>query len=168
MKAPIWYLPAKISDITGGGGYHRSHLIDMAIRDLDKWWLAGMSIIYTKDWFPYTLAITDTADITNQFISFGLAGGFGAIALFILLIVRSFRGIGQALNVSRFGFLGTSKDEYLLWGIGATLLAHVANFFGVCYFDQIYVVWFMLLAIISSISQVCTLSTETEASGCPV
>jgi hypothetical protein len=154
MKAPIWYLPAKLSDLTGGGGWHRSYLLDMAIKNLGKWWLAGMAIIETKDWMPYTLAVSGGADITNQYLAFGLTAGLGAVALFITLLVRSFKVVGQSLRVAHARFPTTPEDEYLIWGLGATLLAHVSNFFGVCYFDQVYVVWFMLLAIISGLTKI--------------
>jgi hypothetical protein len=160
MKAPIWYLPARISDFTGGSGWHRSYLLDVAINNINKWWLAGMPIIETKDWIPYSLAATGGADITNQYLSFGLSAGLGAVALFIGLLILSFQGVGKALTVVRSSFPETTEDEYMLWGLGATLLAHVTNWFGVCYFDQIYVVWFMQLAFISRLSQIYTVPME--------
>lgn len=160
MKAPIWYLPAKLSDFTGGGGWHRSYLLEMAIKNFNLWWLAGMPIIQTKEWMPYILESSGGADITNQYLSFGLAAGLGAIGLFVLLLFRSFQGIGKALNVVRSSFSETSKDEYTLWGLGAMLFTHTVNWFGVCYFDQIYVVWFMQLAAIASISQKYLIQSE--------
>lgn len=154
MKAPIWYLPEKVSNLTGGGGWHRSYLVDQAIRNLDKWWLAGMSIIETRNWFPYKLAVTGGADITNQYLSFGLTAGLGAVGLFVLLLVQAFKSVGRSLTAASTSLEKTSENEYMLWGIGAALFVHVVNFYGVCYFDQIYVVWCMQIAMISSFSQV--------------
>ncbi len=74
MKAPLWYLPAKISDLTGGDGWHRSYLMQVAFRDLDKWWMAGMSALETRDWFPYTV-VTGSADIINYYLDFGISAG---------------------------------------------------------------------------------------------
>jgi hypothetical protein len=153
MKAPIWYLIARISDITGGSGWHRSYLIDMAFQHLDKWWLAGMPITDTRDWFPYILITTGGADITNQFLSFGLNAGLGAIALFILLLTRAFSGLGEALASVRSNCRKPSETEFLLWGFGVMLLVHIVNWFGITYFDQIHVVWFMQLATISGLSE---------------
>ena len=151
MKSPIWYLPAKVSSLSGGGGWHRSYLLDVAIRNIDKWWLSGMSTMQTKDWFPYTL-VSGTADITNQFLAFGITAGLGGIALFILLLTRSFQSLGEALTVVRSNFQKTTEAEFMLWGLGVMLSAHVVNWFGVCYFDHFYVVWFMQLAAISNLS----------------
>lgn len=46
MKAPIWYLLARISSVTGGDGYHRARLLDLFFQNLDKWWLGHASCCY--------------------------------------------------------------------------------------------------------------------------
>src|SRR5262249_51427577 len=101
MKAPVWYILDRVSAITGGTGWHRSYLIDVAIRHLGQWWLAGMSISDTSDWFPYTIVITGGADITNQFLIFGLAGGLVSMALLIAMLYRAFSALGIALDSVR-------------------------------------------------------------------
>lgn len=153
MKAPIWYLPMKLSSITGGHGWHRSYLMDMAFSHLAKWWLAGMPIKDTADWFPYTIAATGGADITNQYIRYGITAGLVAIGLFIFLLIQAFRKLGKAMSAVRLGPPVSTGTEHLLWGIGVMLTVHVVNWIGISYFDQIYVVWFMQLSIISSLSQ---------------
>jgi hypothetical protein len=155
MKAPIWYLLARISSITGGDGWHRSYLLDVAFRNIDKWWLAGMSIRETKDWFPYDLAATGAADITNQFLSFGLAGGLAAMILFLVLLIFAFKRLGRALAAVRSNLSTPDGSEYLLWGLGVMLAAHISNWLGITYFDQTYVIWFMQLAAISNLSEIC-------------
>jgi hypothetical protein len=151
MKAPIWYLPAKASIVTGGGGWHRSHLIEMAVEDFRKWWLAGMPMAETHNWFPYTL-LSGGADITNQFLSFGLSAGIGAIVLFVLLLMWSFQDLGKTLKALREASGKAIDNELILWGLGIVLSVHIVNWFGVCYFDQIYVVWFMQIAAVSALS----------------
>jgi hypothetical protein len=153
MKAPVWFILSHFSGVTGGNAFHRSYLIDSAYRHLNQWWLDGMPIADTVDWFPYYLPITGGADITNQFISFGLQAGLGAIVLFIFVLVRSFSNLGKALAAVRFQNQETSDNEFLLWGLGVTLFVHITNWFDITYFDQIYVVWFMQLAAISTLSQ---------------
>ncbi len=153
MKAPVWYLLARASDITGGDGYHRAYLMDVTYRHLSGWWLEGLPLRETMDWFPYSLG--SGADITNQFVSFGLTAGLGAIALLILLLVRAFSAVGQALGSVRSNFQESSETEFLLWGLGVMLAVHIINWFGITYFDQSYVIWFMQLAAVSSITEGC-------------
>lgn len=160
MKAPIWYLPAKISAITGGTGWHRSYLMDVAFRHIGKWWMAGLPLEETREWMPYSLAATGGADITNQYISFGLNGGILAIALFIFFLSCAFSIIGRARararNLSR-------TREYLFWALGVTCAVHVANWLGFTYFDQFEVVWLFHAAVIASMGQFREKRAETAA-----
>jgi len=151
MKAPVWYLLARVSSVTGGGGWHRSYLIDVAIQHLDQWWLAGMPITETRTWFPYSLPTTGGADVTNNFISLGLAAGLAAIALFILLLQRTFSNLGHALQVVRSSSAEPGETEFLLWGMGVMLCVHIFNWFGITYFDQTYVIWFLQLAAVAGL-----------------
>lgn len=148
MKDPIWYLPSKMSLIFGGGGWHRSYLMNQAIVHVDQWWLAGMPLDLTKAWLPYlTLG---AADITNLYLSFGIDGGLVALLLLIRLFVVGFSEVGKNLSASRDK--GTHSDELLLWGVGAALVGHAANFLSITYFDQITAVWLLQLAFIASSS----------------
>lgn len=144
MKAPVWFLIARLGGVIGGGGWHRAELIDQAVKHFDEWWLMGTKV--TAHWMPYALDIDLTrADITNQFIAQGVNGGLLTMVLFILLLVRSFQGVGKAISMEgqpigiRIG----------LWTIGTSLLAHVVSFFSVSYFDQMNIFWYLLLATIS-------------------
>ncbi|MGC8494225.1 MAG: hypothetical protein ACP5SH_21070 [Syntrophobacteraceae bacterium] len=150
MKAPIWYLPTHLT--FGGDAWHRSYLISVTMGHIREWWLWGMPLSKTTHWFPYVDTITGTADITNQYISFGLAAGLVAIALFLLPLIRAFRNLGVKLAEARTGLPCPPETEYLLWGLGVMLAAHMANFFSITYFDQFYVIWFLQLATISSLT----------------
>jgi hypothetical protein len=72
--------------------------------------------------------------------------------LLIVLLISSYKLLGKALAVLR-----TQPDskvlERLYWGIGVVLAVHTFNWFGISYFDQTYVIWFMHLAAIGSLSQ---------------
>ena len=152
MEAPIWYLPARLGQITGGDGWHRSFLLDVSFQHFGEWWFSGMSLKDTKGWFPYDLEGTGGADITNQFIALGLGAGIGAIVLFIDLLVRAFSSLGKAMACIRLNWSLNRKSEFMLWGLGGTLVAHIANWQGISYFDQTYVIWCLQLAAISSLS----------------
>lgn len=153
MKAPIWYIFAHISSITGGDGWHRSYLLDVSYQHLGKWWLAGIPITETSGWFPYDLATTGGADITDQFVAFGLTAGLGALALFLFLLTRAFSHLGKAMAVVRSDSQQPGANEFLLWGLGVMLVVHVMDWFGITYFDQMSVAWYMQLAFISGLAQ---------------
>jgi hypothetical protein len=147
MNAPVWYIFARTSDMFGGGGWHRSYLIDQAVSHFGDWWLLGT--MYTGDWMPYALELNpNSADITNQFLIEGINGGLITMILFISIIVYAFRTLGiarkhmQSLN---------NDNEKIVWLLGATLLSHVGSFLSVPYFDQIIVYWYFLLASIAAL-----------------
>ena len=162
MKSPIWYLPTHFS--IGGDAWHRSYLIEVAINHIGQWWLWGMPLSKTSEWFPYRLALNGQADITNQFIVFGLNAGIIAIILFVLILVRTFRSLSDKMAELRLGQPNPCKDEYILWGLGVMLVGHILNFFAISYFDQIYVIWFMQLAFVASITDGCALVPMQAAS----
>jgi hypothetical protein len=147
MKAPVWFLIAKMSDIIGGGGWHRSFLINQAIVYAREWWLIGTKS--TQHWLPYSLSIEpDFVDMTNQYIAIGVDGGIVTMVLFIMIIITCFRGLGMVQKLDLSESLG---KRFCLWSIGVSLFAHVVGFFSISYFDQIVVFWYILIAIISAI-----------------
>jgi hypothetical protein len=138
MKAPVWFVIAHI-DLTGGSsGYHRAELIDQFIRHIGDWWLIG-----TKDAGTWGYDMWDTQ---NQYVNVGENGGLAALVFFIAVISRSYARIGSARK--RAG--GDLTEQWLLWFLGAALFANLVGFFGVNYFDQSKVSWFILLAMISA------------------
>jgi hypothetical protein len=166
MKAPIWYLLAKVSSVVGGGGWHRSYLIEQAMNHIGEWWLIGTKV--TAHWMPYALALYPTqADITNQFIAVGVDGGLITMFVFIGIIVFCFRGLGKA---RQFLWDASLSEGILVWSMGVALFSHIMSFMGVSYFDQIAVGWNLLLAAIAYISSITEeqwesiLSEESEES----
>jgi hypothetical protein len=153
MKAPIWYVLSRLSSITGGDGWHRSYLLDKAFSHFGDWWLAGIAIHETANWFPYTLTTTGSADITNQFLVFAFQAGIGALALFLLLLVRGFSQLGKAMALARLKANDADGAELLLWGLGVSLFGHITNWLGISYFDQSYAIWFLHLALIATITE---------------
>jgi hypothetical protein len=140
MKAPVWFVIAHI-DLTGGSsGYHRAELIDQFIRHFFDWWLIG-----TKDAGTWGYDLWDTQ---NQYVNVGEAGGVVAFIFFITMIRRCYGRIGNARKVAA----SRRQDEWFVWFLGAALFAHLVAFFGVNYFDQSVVSWFLLLAIISAVT----------------
>lgn len=165
MNAPVWYLPFKISALIGGGGFHRGALMDRAWQDLGNWWLVGMDMKETIHWFPYLHDVVGGADITNQFIVYGLRAGLPALALSALPLVFAFKRLGYALATQRASAGHDDSNELLYWGIGVSLFVHVVSWLGVAYFDQSWAVWVLHLAGANSASPAGALSNAPVREG---
>ena len=135
MKAPVWFLIARI-DLTGSSSsYHRAELIDQFVNHFSSWWLIGTKDAAKWGW--------DMWDAQNMYVSVGEAGGLAALVFYILVISRSFARLGDARKRA-----ASAKQEWLLWFLGAALFANVVAFFGVNYFDQVRMAWFALISMI--------------------
>jgi hypothetical protein len=159
MKAPVWYVVAKIGDFSGGNAWHRAFIIDLFIHHFDSWWLMGTW--HTVDWSPHftRLAIDpNQLDITNQYVEQGIEGGVWKLLLFIAVLVAGFKIIGQALDSAG----RVPLNPKLIWALGVGLAAHCACFFSICYFDQIQVYWFWFVAILGSLSAYLLRPDETS------
>ena len=99
------------------------------------------------------MATTGGADITNEYISFGLKGGLVAIFLSFLVYYRAYERLGRALKVVRSNMRKGGAEEHLLWGLGVMLAVHLFNWLGITYFDQFKFFWLLQMAAIASISQ---------------
>jgi hypothetical protein len=153
MKAPIWYLIARISSITGGDGHHRAVLLDVGVKNLDRWWFAGMPFRETSSWLPYTNTATGFVDMTNNFLQFGVNAGLGAVFLLIASLTVAFSQLGRAMHALRSSRDAiSSTEEPLYWGIGVMLAVHIINWFGITYWDQTNVLWLLHLAVLGSLT----------------
>lgn len=163
MEAPIYYLPARLSAFSGGTGWHRSYLIEMFLKHWDQWWLAGMPITGTADWFPYIIEATGGADITNQFIAYALDAGLVAMILFMVLLTQAFRQVGRALASIRASTSFSTEREYMMWGLGVVLGVHLATWFGIIYFDQTASIWLFHLAVIGNLAALVDAERSDDA-----
>ena len=138
MKAPVWFLFAKIADLTGGTGWHRSYLIDRAIANFWSW--AAVGTRSTANWGYYLF------DVTNGYLTEGVDGGILTMFLFILLISVAFKFVGmtvQALNGFPFDL------RFLIWSLGVSMLAHAVSLLSVSFFDQSNAFWILDLVMIA-------------------
>lgn len=136
MKAPVWFIINRIN-IAGGNAWDRANLIEQAVHHFSDWWLVGTND--NANWGFFTW------DACNQFVAEGLSGGLAALALFVVLLHRSFSAIGRCRKT-----VERHPDEWLFWSLGAALFAHVIVFLGLDYFDQIRSLWFIFLAMAST------------------
>lgn len=140
MEAPVWALIARVNVVGGSTGWHRYYLLDQFIVRFNEWWLVGIKSTDHWGWMLW--------DTTNHYVAVGKQGGIWGLILFILLIAYCFQSIGRAYWVLEDDLM---KNKMLVWTIGATLFAHVITFFSISYFDQIMIVWYMLLAFIATL-----------------
>lgn len=143
MKAPVWFLLGRIDIVNGSTGYHRAVLIDRCIANFWGWWLVG-----TKSTWDWAEKNDHLFDVTNQYILAGANGGLLTMALFIAIIVLCFKAAGRTVRLE--DKIGAAKDAHLMWALGAALFAHAITYISVSYFDQNFVNWYLLLALIST------------------
>ena len=170
MEAPIWFLPFKMSQVVGGGGYHRGQLMESAWNDLSRWWLFGIDLRETLPWMPYEHGATGGVDVTNEFIVFGIKGGLAALLLLVLVLFLAFGNIGRKLESIRLVNEKASANEALLWGLGVALVVHTVSWLGIAYFDQSWVIWLLHLAAVSAASDAVGRQsvTQTVTKGLPL
>jgi hypothetical protein len=140
MKVPVWWLMARVDLFGGSTGWHRAWLIDETVKHFSEWWLLGTKNIGA--WDPML------ADVTNQYIWEGIQGGLLTMLLFVLIIVLCFRAVGLA--VRGMEAIQPLSERLCIWSFGACLFAHVLNYLSIVYFDQNFVNWYLLLAMIST------------------
>lgn len=160
MKAPAYYLVARI-DLTGSStSWHRAYLIETALKHLSEWWFVGTD--YTRHWMDYGVGWSpDHADITNHYLYMGVLGGLPLMLLFIAILAKAFSFVGQKC---READTLTSDSRFMIWSLGASLFAHAATFLSVSYFDQSFVFLYLTLAAICSASiQTMRLPVKIEA-----
>lgn len=146
MSEPIWFIFAKVNVLSASTGWHRSHLIDMAVKHFAEWVFVGVKDVAV--WGVWA------GDITNQYLLEGLRGGLITMWFFIAIIVRLFGAIGLAFRTE---WAVTPADRALIWALGATLTAHVVSFFSVAYYEsQSMMHWFAAVALIIAATESVT------------
>jgi hypothetical protein len=156
MQAPVWYVFARLSSVSGGEGWHRAFVIDQAVNHFSEWWLFGTT--YTAHWAPGGQTIStdsDMMDITNQFVMEGVKGGIFRLILFVWIIVVCFKSVGRRIRAEVDGF----PKGLLVWALGVSLFGHCLSFMSVPYFDQMIVIWYWIVAVTATVQNM----PETEA-----
>ena len=146
MKAPAYYIIARIDLAGGSTGWHRAELIRTALEHLPEWWLGGTD--YTRHWMPYGVPWSENhVDITNHYLAQGVRGGVLLMLLFISILWAGFRYVGRLVKLEES--LPSGKP-FFWWCAGCSLLAHAATCISVAYFDQSVIFLVMTLAICAS------------------
>jgi hypothetical protein len=139
MKAPVWALLGRLQVIQGASAFHRYEILDAFLQNVDKWWLVGVSA--TEDWGYLT------EDVANQYCIVAKHGGLLGLGLFIYILVICFGTIGAV----RKQHADTLAAEKFLWVFGCILFAHAVSFYGISYYDQTRLLWYLCLALVPSL-----------------
>ncbi|MBC8391738.1 MAG: hypothetical protein H8E17_04105 [Deltaproteobacteria bacterium] len=142
MQSPVWHLISRVSAVGGSTGWHRYNLINQAIINVDDWWFSGCSGYTVLSWGIWA------GDVTNQYIYEGVNGGIVTLILFVGVITVAFREVGRLWRLQTHN----PPRLALSWALGVSLFVHCMVFIGVSYFGQIWILWYLLLAIIGSLS----------------
>jgi hypothetical protein len=140
MKAPVWHLLGRVNVVGGSTGWHRFYLVDQTIKHFGEWWLLGTPS--TAHWGR------GLSDLTNQYVIEATQGGLLQLLLFVALIVLGFRAAGRAWRAA----WPRRADVALSWALGVSLFTQSVAFIGVGYFGQEWILWFMALAGLASLS----------------
>ena len=146
MKDPVYFLMARI-DISGGSqGYYRAQLVRSSLQHLSEWWATGTD--YTRHWMSSGIYANDRmVDITNHFLAMGVMGGLLLMAVFIAIIVYSFRDVGRGLKQHAEAAI---DQQFFIWMLGALLLGFVMTFWSISLFDQSVLYFYLCIAAIQS------------------
>jgi hypothetical protein len=154
MKAPVWALIARVDVIGSSSGFHRYYLVDQFIRRFADWWLLGIKTSSDWGW--------DMWDLANQYVAIGETAGLLPFLSFLAIIAFGFKYLGSARKMGT-----TMQDRLFAWALGAALFSHVVAFFGIAYFDQTMVAWYLLLAMIPVAVTATSMSTSVQPPGEP-
>jgi hypothetical protein len=111
-------------------------LIDTLISHFSEWWLLGTRNNGSWGWEMW--------DTCNQFVAIAVTGGVVTLVLYILILKRGFRFIGNARKQTN----GDRGQEWFLWCLGSALFSNVVAHFGINYMIQLQLALFPLLACI--------------------
>lgn len=145
MKAPAYYLIARIDLAGGSTGWHRARLLESAMEHISEWWWAGTD--FTRHWMPTGVPWnTDHTDITNYYLEMGVTGGLPLMLLLIAVLTAAFTSVGQTVRCTP----DQPLYRFMVWTLGASLFSHAATFISVSYSDQSVIFLYLTLASIAS------------------
>lgn len=143
MTQPVWHLFARVGVVAGSTGYHRYRLIDSAIGHFSEWAVLGIRSTGHWGW--------GLQDVTNEYILEGVRGGAVSLILFLWIL-------GKAIRITwRYSLRAPSlSSKWLGWSFSASIIAHAVAFFGVSYFGQSRILFYLTLAMAGMVAETQT------------
>jgi hypothetical protein len=140
MTAPVYHIITRISLSNGSDSYHRYALINESVTHFWDWVLVGTKYYGTWGW--------DMWDLANQYVGTADTAGLIPLIAFVAIIVYAFKYVGR----TRKFYEGDKEKEFFVWAIGCSVFANAVGFFGISYWDQVIVAWYMILAIVAVVT----------------
>jgi hypothetical protein len=157
MKAPVWALFARVDFVGGSTGYQRFAIIDQCIRHFWSWWLIG-----ARDYWTWG-SEDDMWDQANQYVAIADTSGLLCLIFFLATIVYCFKYLGNARKAEG----EDSKQTWFLWLLGVALFSNLVAFLGISYFDQTFITWYALIAMIIAATGAAQKSLAVELERVP-
>jgi hypothetical protein len=151
MKSPVWALIARVDIVGGSTGWHRFKIVDNFIRHFWDWWLLGSNNYWTWD------GGDDMWDAANQYVATGESTGLFSLVFFIAAIVYCFKYLGRTRKLAHHSSL-----EWRIWLLGVALFSNLVAFLGISYYDQTFIYWYALLAMIVAVAAPQVARTKSE------
>jgi len=140
MKAPVWHLLSRMSVVPGSTGWFRYNIIDQAIKHFDEWAFLGCRSTAHWGWLMW--------DVVNGYVGVAVQGGLITLVLFLVLLYTALK------ILLRMSFkYPERKQQFLAWCLFTIMSGHCVALFGVPYFGQMRMWWFMTLAMVSFLSE---------------
>lgn len=138
---PLHYVVLSYGNLGKGDWYQRAILVDSAIEDFDKWWLAG----YGGRDPGWGARYGEYTDANNEFILAGIEYGLLGIIALCAVIVTAFRALVRAFKET------TNKElQSIYWALGSSLVGIIVIWQGVSFFGQMPSLFYTILGIIGS------------------
>jgi hypothetical protein len=102
------------------------------------------------------------SDITNYYLWIGVIGGLPAMLLLIAIMWRAFVWVGVRVRQAPTAL---QQHTFLVWCLGAGLLAHAGTSMSMGYTDQSMMFFWLNIAVISSMYSVGALASRAEGRG---
>jgi hypothetical protein len=138
MKAPVWALIERVDFVGGSTGYQRFLILDVCIHHFWDWCLVG-----ARNYASWA-GEDDMWDAANQYVAVADTSGLLCLIFFIATIVYCFKYLGNARKAAG----EKSGEAWFFWLLGVALFANMVAFLGISYFDQTFITWYALIAMI--------------------
>lgn len=158
MTRNVWHLMSMMDLVGGSTGWHRARLIDKALENFGDWWLFGTD--YTRHWMPTGVSWNPNhTDITNNYLILGVVAGAPAVIALIVLIIR---GLRSGLLAVKNWSVDHLHDPFAAWCLLVSLTVHAISFISIAYFDQSFVLFYTVLALLNNAKDAIMNGDESE------
>jgi len=141
---PLYHVIVSYANPLGGSGWQRAKIIDCAIEDFDKWWLAGYGG-QDPGWGPRT-GVGHT-DPNNLFIASGIDYGIWGLIALCTVYVSAFAGVVRVYKSTSAPHL-----RAWAWAVGVSIIATAIAGMGVTFFGAPDMLLYCIFGLAGSLS----------------